>query len=292
MSTVLVNINQWLENLRLSVESTFKVIILSKFHTSISRLKTSNDQLLILANGPSLNSFLSTFDKFQFYDLLMVNLSPLTDDFKRLRPSYYLTSAPELWRTNVKREYIVSSEKLFTALKNNVTWPMHLFIPFEAKKFSKWQLMIKENNNIKVVFFNNTPIDGFTIIKHFFFSNNLGMPRPHNVLIPSLMMAISMKYKQILLAGVDHSWLGEISVTNNNEALVCQKHFYDEDTATSQTMNQAGIRTRRLHEILHKFYLTFKGYFEIEEYAVYKRVKIINTTPNSFIDAFEKKSLK
>ena len=48
---------------------------------------------------------------------------------------------------------------------------------------------------------------------------------------------------------------------------------------------------RKLHEILHKFYLSFKGYFDIKAYAKKKGVSIINLTKGSFIDAFEKKPL-
>jgi hypothetical protein len=46
---------------------------------------------------------------------------------------------------------------------------------------------------------------------------------------------------------------------------------------------------RKLHEILHKFYLTFKGYHEIKEYALKNNSVIYNLTEGSFIDAFERK---
>lgn len=291
MIELLLRIKNSLQNFILSMETFFKILFLSKFSAPIKKVKKDNNKLLILANGPSLKGFLSSEIDFSAYDLLTVNFFPFTAYFKTLQPKYLLITAPELWRKNVKQEYLDLSEQFFNTLMTDVSWPLYLFIPFESRKFHNWQTKINSNNKIRIVHFNNTPVEGSKYLNHLFFAKNLGMPRPHNVLIPSLMMAISMKYNQILLAGVDHSWLGEISVTKDNEALVCQKHFYDEDTATNQPMNQAGIRTRKLHEILHKFYLTFKAYFEIEEYAVSKGVKIINCTPNSFIDAFEKKTL-
>ena len=96
---------------------------------------------------------------------------------------------------------------------------------------------------------------------------------------------------KISILGADHSWLGEISVNNKNEALVNQKHFYDEQTSTSQPMQDYITRPRKLHEILRKFYLSFKGYWEINSYAEKKGIQIINSSETSMIDAFPKKGL-
>jgi hypothetical protein len=91
--------------------------------------------------------------------------------------------------------------------------------------------------------------------------------------------------------GADHSWLAEISVTENNEALVNQKHFYDGDTSKPQKMQDYIVRPRRLHEVIHKFYLSFKGYWDIKAYAEAKQIKIYNASEVSMIDAFERKKL-
>ena len=88
--------------------------------------------------------------------------------------------------------------------------------------------------------------------------------------------------------GVEHSWLNHISVTENNEALVNQKHFYDYKNSKSKTMHYGGKRVRKLHEILHKFYLSFKAYKEISNYVKNKETQIYNCTKGSFIDAFDR----
>ena len=36
----------------------------------------------------------------------------------------------------------------------------------------------------------------------------------------------------------------------------------------------------------------FQGYFYIQEYSETKKIKILNLTKNSFIDAFERASIK
>jgi hypothetical protein len=43
--------------------------------------------------------------------------------------------------------------------------------------------------------------------------------------------------------------------------------------------------------MLEKFVMAFKSYHYIEKYAQWNKTKIWNGTPNSFIDAFERKIL-
>ena len=43
-----------------------------------------------------------------------------------------------------------------------------------------------------------------------------------------------------------------------------------------------------LHEVLYSMYVAFRSYFVIRDYAERIGCKIINITPGSFIDAFER----
>ncbi|MBN2165265.1 MAG: hypothetical protein JW717_03210 [Marinilabiliaceae bacterium] len=291
MIDTLVQINEFFKNLVLSVGTILKVIILSKFKKSINNIKPINNKVIILANGPSVNTF--DYNEFDYsgYDFLTVNFSTSSKLFTDTKPKYHIVNAPELWEDNVTENYIKARLKLFNELKEKVNWPLYLFIPFASRKYLFWQKIISDNKYINIIYFNPTPVEGLKIINRIFFRNNLGMPRPHNVVIPSLMLLINIGYKNIFLLGVDHSWLKEISVNENNEALICQKHFYDYDHVKAKPMSHLGVRPRKLHEILHKFYLTFKGYFEINEYAISRNIKIYNATDNSFIDAFERKKI-
>ena len=54
-------------------------------------------------------------------------------------------------------------------------------------------------------------------------------------------------------------------------------------------MYKAGIRPRRLHEVLEKFFFAFRSYFDLKDYAESRGVRIYNSTPKSYIDAFERK---
>jgi len=105
------------------------------------------------------------------------------------------------------------------------------------------------------------------------------------------LILIYLNYKIIYIIGADHSWLPEITVNDKNEALINQKHFYDENESRPEKMQDYISRPRKLHEIIHKFYLTFKGYWIIKEYAANKNVSVYNASEISMIDAFERKEI-
>jgi len=148
--------------------------------------------------------------------------------------------------------------------------------------------MLKKNERIRIIYFNNTPVEGFFQLNKIYFQLNLGMSRPHNIIIPSLFIAINLGFRNIYLIGVEHGWLPNIMVSEKNEVLIKQDHFYDKKEANYKPMKKLGKGERHLHEVLEKFYLTFKGYFDIRKYAELKSSRIYNLTINSYIDAFEK----
>jgi hypothetical protein len=109
-----------------------------------------------------------------------------------------------------------------------------------------------------------------------------------------------IKFMKIYLTGTDHNWIQEIHVTRNNEVLISQKHFYDRQFQDREDKNSPHPRPmylgntkneRKLHEVLIKFYYTFKGYWDLKEYACKKNVDIVNLTANSYIDAFKKEDI-
>lgn len=114
------------------------------------------------------------------------------------------------------------------------------------------------------------------------------MPRPRNVLVPAIMTAMRAGFKEIYLAGADHGWLTTLSVTDENEVVSIQPHFY-KDNDSEQKRVASVYRDVRLHEILLSMHLAFKSYHRIEQYARRRGIDIFNATPGSFIDAFRRK---
>ncbi len=281
-------IQTFLDNLGKTIATLARLILLSKWNVKIKKTKQTKE-IVILGNGPSLKEMITKqIDFLKDKELICVNHFPTTEFYTQLKPRFYMTSAPDLWLDNIDNQFVEASNRLFTAMTEKTNWHIDFFIPFESQKYKRWQNILHENKKIHIFFYNNTPIETWKVLRHFLFRKNFGMTRPHNIMVPSIFNAMNLGYKKIYLFGAEHSWLKDISVNENNQALINQKHFYDEQTSKPQTLDKRGVGARRLHEILHKFMLAFKGYFVLNEYAKSQNVQILNATPNSFIDAFER----
>jgi hypothetical protein len=257
-------------------------------------LINENESIVILGNGPSLNQSIEIYRS----DLikrktLAVNLMVCSPLFEELKPSFYTLLAPQFFKNDedLTEIYIKNNIQLFENLKTKTTWNMVLFVPAIFKSSTRLKQLLSENQFIQVHYFNVTPIEGFDSFCDWCFAKGIGMPRPHNVLIPAIMNCIQVGFKEIYILGADHSWLKEISVDENNIALVNQKHFYDENESRPEKMQDYIKRPRHLHEIIHKFYLSFKGYWEIKRFAEKKNISIYNSSEFSMIDAFERRKL-
>jgi hypothetical protein len=282
-------------NILKSIESLLKVLVLSKFRNILATQKRTNKSCIILGNGPSLTQSIQKYkDELAHFDLICVNNFVISDYFVQLKPNFYLLAAPLYFLPDnkISKTYIDIRNTVFQSLKEKTTWELNLMVPFMAKNSSYFHEMCISNKNIKPLYFNQTPVEGNNLLTDFLFRKGLGMPRPHNVLIPAIMNGIYLNYKKIYILGADHSWLPEISVNSKNEALVNQKHFYDENESEPQKMEDYIVRPRKLHEIIHKFYLTFRGYWEIDNFAKKNNIEIYNASETSMIDAFQRKQIK
>ncbi|MCF8372132.1 MAG: DUF115 domain-containing protein [Bacteroidales bacterium] len=287
---LLLDIKLFIENAISSSLTLVKVALLSKCRGRIKR-DFENQACIILGNGPSLNRSITDNPEFlKGKKLICVNDFPKTDLYEKIKPEIFVTTAPEFWLENIKQMYKDNGRKIFEAIASKTTWKIRFYIPAQAKNYKAWQEILATNTNVSIHYFNNTPVEGFRWFRNLFFKWNLGMTRPHNVAIPSIMISLNLGFKEIYLFGVDHSWIPEISVDDNNRVLVNQKHFYDEGKTKGLPMGVTteGKGDKKLHEVLQKFLHTFEGYFTIRDYAESIHAKIFNCTPGSFIDAFER----
>ena len=264
-----------------TLASIAKIILLSKFG-KISKSGIGED-IVILGNGPSLNTTISESAEFlALHKKLAVNFACNAPVFFDLRPEYYVLADPHFFASDAENVISLWSNPA------KVDWQMTLFIPF--KKNSSRLSELASNKNIRIERYNLTPIEGFKGFCHKVFRSGLGMPRPRNVLIPSIMLAIAAGFKRIYIAGADHSWMKTISVNDNNEVVSIQPHFYKENEQEKKRVNTEYMHYP-LHQIVYSFYVAFKSYFEIKAYADSIGTEIWNITPGSFIDAFPRKKL-
>ncbi|NCC10586.1 MAG: hypothetical protein EOM31_08810 [Bacteroidia bacterium] len=277
---------KFLEQLWQSFLSVVKILLQSKGRTSLPKSFKNADELLILANGPSLNSTVEAHPEFvASKTLLAVNFCVTSPLFESLRPELYLIADPLFWIVPEKRV------QLFETMAQKTSWPMTLFMPARALKNRAWQPLLASNPNIRVAIYNTTPIEGFQGFCNVIFRQGWGVPRPHNVLIPSIAMGLRLPFKRVYLAGADHSWLPEISVTDQNVVLMHQKHFYDQNQSQAATVTQENLKSAKLYTILYHMYVAFKSYFVLEAFAQKQGKEVINITPGSYIDAFKRMKL-
>lgn len=271
-----------------SLLSLIKIILLSRFflHKPVCSKEELSRGIVILGNGPSLNDTISHAGKFLArHNLLAVNFAACADIFLSLKPRYYLLADPHFFNATGQPNV----EKLWQRL-SNVDWDMTLFVPARIKAKAGRLASLAGNCHVSIIRYNTTPVEGLETVENLLFSSGLGMPRPRNVLIPSIMMALQMGYKKIYIAGADHSWMKTLSVDDDNNVVSIQPHFYKEDDKEIQRVKTEYMHYP-LHTIIYSFYVAFKSYFTIARYAKHIGASIINITPGSFIDAFPRENV-
>lgn len=240
--------------------------------------------LIIMANGPSLNQTIAeNADVLRDNDTMSVNFAPLSPVFFDLRPKFHVLADP-LFFANEPPFNVV---EMYKALQR-VDWPLTLVVPVKYRK--KLTRLLADNPHLEVATFNPVGVEGFGWFRRLSYRSRLAMPRPRNVLIPALMCGIWMGYRRIYVVGADHSWMQTISVDDDNNVISVQPHFYKDDKREQQRVDTT-YRNYRLHDIVHSFYVAFRSYHILSDFARNQGVEIINSTPGSFIDAFKRDSL-
>ncbi len=265
-----------------SLVSIAKILLQSR-HVDIDRVAEAGlRRLVIMGNGPSLRQVVDhDMPVLMSSDCMAVNFAANTPEFFEVKPRYYTIADPHFYNatddTNVSR--------MLSALKR-VDWPMTLFVPGEAGRMER---MIG-GGSVRVVRYNAVGVEGWWWLSRFAFNRKLGMPRPRNVLIPSIMLGVWLGYHEIYLVGADHSWTMNLSVDDNNRVITNLPHYYADNSHELERIKAvyAGVP---LHSLFLSYHVAFKAYHEIAGWARSKGIHIYNATSGSFIDAFDRRSL-
>ena len=101
-----------------------------------------------------------------------------------------------------------------------------------------------------------------------------------------------MGYKEIYLLGAEHSWLQDLCVKEDNLLYIRHRHFSGEtELAPMHKAAPKNTETFKVHELLEAFRRTFRSYWLLKEYASFRGAVVYNATPDSYIDAFERRDL-
>lgn len=264
--------------------SAAKVLLCSRRPSDMPP-KAPSKPLIVMGNGPSLRGFLdyaldggeSFLNQF---DLAAVNFAVITPEFFTLRPSLYILADPHFFKSSAADEKV---ERLWENLRS-CDWPLALWLPLQHRRDAERRLEGLPSN-IELKWMNLTPIEGQGIIADYLLDSGLGMPRPRNVLIPAIMTGLRSGYSRIYIVGADHSWSRTLWVDDDNHVVSVQPHFYKDDEKERKRV-EAEYAGYHLHDILQSLTIAFRSYFEIKRFAERRGCRIINATPQSFIDAF------
>ncbi len=268
-----------------SVATLGKCLLLSR---PVGRLKKQEkrDTLIIMGNGPSLRSTISEEgEALRQASLMAVNFAPNSPEFFSLRPRYLVLADPHFFEGVGKDTNV---DRLWKNLKK-VDWEMTLFVPVSRRRQVR-EMLEKAGEHVSIEGMNLTPAEGIGALRRFLYRKGLAMPRPRNVLIPALMMALRLGYPDVRLVGADHSWSKTLWVDDQNRVISVQPHFY-EDNEKERERVASEYAGYHIHHIYRSLAVAFASYFDIEEYARKEGAAITNCTPGSFIDAFPRSSL-
>lgn len=237
------------------------------------------EPLVIMGNGPSLRDTIASHAAtLRRLPAMAVNFAANTPEFGELKPEYYVLADPHFANTSDPE-----IGRLIDSI-NSVSHPMTLLLPhgFDASVFT--------GANLTVRHFPAVAAEGLRPLRDAAIKGRLGMPRPRNVLVCAIMCGIWLGFREIYISGADHTWTRTLSVNDRNEVVSIQPHFYSDSDAEKERVTSV-YRNVRLHEILDSFRIAFKAYHDIADYASRHGIAVYNSTPGSFIDAFERRSL-
>jgi hypothetical protein len=268
--------------------SVLKILIQSKLGNKLPKAK--DKVCYVLANGPSLKKSLEThYEKISKSELICVNTFSITDEFTKLKPSYYVMIDPFFW--NGKTEIILNTLK---AIEEKTTWELHLLVPQKAAKSAAMQQIVKNNKHVKLSPFNYTVFKGYENVAFWFYKKDLAMPQSLNVAITAVFMSINLGFKEVYLLGADHTWHENLHMSEDNIMHTKVTHFYENDTEVKYVpFLKAGNPnvTQKAHEFFDIWSRTFSAYMILERYSKTQNCKIYNASDVSFIDAFTRKKL-
>lgn len=247
-----------------------------------------DERLIVMGNGPSLRETVRDHgDLLRQSRTLAVNFAANTPEFPDIRPSIYVLADPHFFKVETDGHPADANVGRLWDNLMAVSWPLTLYVPCGRKI----PVSIEGNANISVKRFNMTPGEGLSGLVHWLYRRGLAMPRPRNVLIASLMIALREGYRDIAIVGADHTWSRDLKVDDLNHVVSVQKHFYEDSKKEEERVYQE-YTGYHLHDILDSLRIAFRSYHQIAGYAAALGARIVNCTPGSFIDAFPRKKLQ
>lgn len=274
-----------------------KCLLNPNFHKF--RLKDSHlgEKAYILANGPSLKKTLEDYDAGIIpidSNTFMVNHGALDEKhFMAIRPKHYCFDDPIFYRDYTPK--LEATKKLYSIFQNKVDWEMNIYICFTKEEEFKALVDYSKitNPHIHFIKINKKFCAELKSLRCKLWDTGYFMPDTGTIANTAIYVALLEGYKEIELFGVDHSQFLDLAVNDHNQLCSVDRHFYD---VNNEPKLKPFIDTSGDEEIpfrVSKFfaflYAQFYSHELLREFADYKGAKVLNCTPHSYTDAYERK---
>lgn len=269
---------------------TAQLLVFDSFRNFVKK-EVQDRSLLVLVNGPSLKESLSQIIDNEEYinnDIITVNFMANDVSFFTIKPRYHVISDYALFHDSQGNEEKVGC--FINNINNKVDWDLTLFITYSLWKDKRWIRRI-ENKRIKIVPFHS--IEAPESIKVSYLLSRLGWLGANygSVLHHAIYLGMLSGYKKEYVYGADHTFFDGLCVDGDNR--VCRKitHFYDEETEIRPIYHiyTGEKKPYKMSFFLMEYQRVFYGHDILRFIADKTKVKIINKTPISLIDSYERK---
>ena len=135
------------------------VLLLSK---KTIKFTNGTNKSYVLLNGPSLEDDMEGLN-FETDDIYVANDFPSSGLFFDIKPKFYVIADPFFFQSNERVNKINDNLQ-------KVSWELNVFVPYKYAGKSKFG---QGNKNIKQLFYNHYPFEGFVSIDHFIFDKRM-----------------------------------------------------------------------------------------------------------------------
>lgn len=250
--------------------------------------KTHSGTLAVLANGPSLKEVLKrihTSGEFENVEFSVMNFFACTPDFKKLKPKFYCLVDPMFC---IDTHHIDNVRKTFKALQDDVDWEMTLYIPsyYRMSRFLSFSGI--DNPKIKIVVLNSSLYLGSNPdIFRWLYRKGLTIPR-NTVAQTCIYTGINNGFENIRLYGMEHTFFHSLTLNNENRLCWVEEHFYDDKRSLKPILKNSNGENYKISEYLAQKANLFKVHDMLSYYAKSVGCHIVNCTPITLIDSYER----
>lgn len=285
MKKIVLKIYAFFAGINVLLVYIYRFILRGTLKPMIKDEKVGKD-IVLLGNGPSVDDAINNLSTTNSV-YAVVNFFALGKYYQQLKPRYYILSDGAYCSDSSLNSMVTA---LMERINETTKWKMSLYIPYRSIKGSN-VTKIFTNPLIKVHFYNDIPYEGkyaIPALRDYLYRKGLANIDIWNVIQAGVMLLVLLGYKTIHLYGVENSEPNSLKVNEKNQPGYVHELFYDKSQSYMQLVLNEDGSSKRVYEILFRYYKTFQGFMDVNHFAKKQNCRVINHTSASLIDAFER----